>query len=163
MPGCSAAGSALGLGPRCRRFDSCHSDHDMYQILIQRKSPVILGFFFDIIFCDRAIHIDTFCPLIYRRLEIHHFSLLIIRIYLYITSLCLLSYNMLKLLFRIMEGRILVAEHHLYYKTLSLFYGRSPVEQVKNKGLRLYEFFRLYRPSLRCYILIKQLMINFEN
>ena len=25
--GCSAAGSARGLGPRCRRFESCHSDH----------------------------------------------------------------------------------------------------------------------------------------
>ena len=25
-PGCSAAGSARGLGPRCRRFESCHSD-----------------------------------------------------------------------------------------------------------------------------------------
>ena len=24
--GCSAAGSARGLGPRCRRFESCHSD-----------------------------------------------------------------------------------------------------------------------------------------
>ena len=27
-PGCSAAGSARGLGPRCRRFESCHSDHE---------------------------------------------------------------------------------------------------------------------------------------
>ncbi len=25
--GCSADGSALALGARCRRFDSCHSDH----------------------------------------------------------------------------------------------------------------------------------------
>ena len=25
--GCSAVGSARGLGPRCRRFESCHSDH----------------------------------------------------------------------------------------------------------------------------------------
>ena len=24
--GCSAVGSARGLGPRCRRFESCHSD-----------------------------------------------------------------------------------------------------------------------------------------
>ena len=27
VSGCSAAGSARGLGPRCRRFESCHSDH----------------------------------------------------------------------------------------------------------------------------------------
>ena len=27
ISGCSAVGSALGLGPRCRGFESLHSDH----------------------------------------------------------------------------------------------------------------------------------------
>ena len=30
--GCSAVGSARGLGPRCRRFESCHSDHSSFSI-----------------------------------------------------------------------------------------------------------------------------------
>ena len=42
-PGCSAAGSARGLGPRCRRFESCHSDQN-------GKSPLMGAF---AIFCDR--------------------------------------------------------------------------------------------------------------
>ena len=29
ISGCSAVGSALGLGPRCRRFKSCHSDQKL--------------------------------------------------------------------------------------------------------------------------------------
>ena len=43
FPGCSAVGSARGLGPRCRRFESCHSD----QKKNERSYPLIL-FLFDV-------------------------------------------------------------------------------------------------------------------
>ena len=43
--GCSAVGSARGLGPRCRRFESCHSDQKKALTLIckcffQRNLPL---------------------------------------------------------------------------------------------------------------------------
>ena len=39
-PGCSAAGSARGLGPRCRRFESCHSDQRRrsFRTAVKRRS-----------------------------------------------------------------------------------------------------------------------------
>ena len=42
--GCSAVGSALALGARCRVFESPHSDHNSQHSLIQRKSPYFKGF-----------------------------------------------------------------------------------------------------------------------
>ena len=38
--GCSAAGSARGLGPRCRRFESCHSDQRQNDTI---RSPAAAG------------------------------------------------------------------------------------------------------------------------
>ena len=44
--GCSAVGSALALGARCRRFESCHSDHNVEtKKMSLAKSPIISGFF----------------------------------------------------------------------------------------------------------------------
>ena len=44
ISGCSAVGSALALGARCRRFESCHSDHIRTKVMI----PLVLqlSFFF---------------------------------------------------------------------------------------------------------------------
>ena len=49
--GCSAVGSARGLGPRCRRFESCHSDHDngtayksVVPLFIFPKNLILQGF-----------------------------------------------------------------------------------------------------------------------
>ena len=42
ISGCSAVGSARALGARCRRFESCHSDHKETIILIRKISVLWL-------------------------------------------------------------------------------------------------------------------------
>ena len=42
---CSAGGSAPALGAGCRRFESCHLDHNRTPILIQSVSGLVSVFF----------------------------------------------------------------------------------------------------------------------
>lgn len=45
MTRCGAVGSALALGARCRRFESCHLDQIKAQTLIQKQPSNLEGCF----------------------------------------------------------------------------------------------------------------------
>ena len=72
ISGCSAVGSALALGARCRRFKSCHSDQKQ-GLVSQRSSPIFVFVqipVFDVCYANqilfrlwRMLHSDHFLVL----------------------------------------------------------------------------------------------------